>query len=188
MNKDLQRLYEWLCANRLSLNVSKTEFIVFRPPKKALTKRIVLKLNGTKIYESNKIKYLGVILDSRLRWNHHINELTKKLNRVVGMIYKVRHDSTQKVLLSLYYSLFQSHLSYWISIWGTRNDGYISKLSVLQKKIIRALTFSDFNAHSSPLLKAHNILKISDFLITKLHLWCGISTTKSYQTHYLNYL
>ncbi len=114
LNKELKLLYEWLCANRLSLNVSKTEFIVFRPPRKTLTKRIVLKLNGIKIYESNKIKYLGVILDSRLRWNHHINELTKKLNRVVGIIYKVRHDCTQKVLLSLYYSLFHSHLSYGI--------------------------------------------------------------------------
>ena len=73
LNKDLKLLFGWLCANRLSLNVSKTEFIVFRPPKKTLDKRIILKLNRIKIYESNKIKYLGLILDSRLSWNNHIN-------------------------------------------------------------------------------------------------------------------
>ena len=53
-----------------------------------------------KIYESNKIKYVGLIMDSRLSWNYHINELTKKLNRAVGIIYKIRSDCTQNVLLS----------------------------------------------------------------------------------------
>ncbi len=131
-------------------------------PKKTLDKRFVLKLNRTKIYELNKIKYLGLILDSRLSWNHHINELTKKLNRAVGIIYKIRHDCTQKVLLSLYYSLFHSHLSYGLSVWGNSNDSYLSKLCLLQKKKIRAITFSDFKAHSAPILKNLGILEIKD--------------------------
>ena len=134
INSDLKLLFEWLCVNRLSINVSKTEFIVFRPPKKTLNKRIVLELNQTKIYESNKIKYLGLILDSRLKWNYHINELTKKLNRAVGIIYKIRPDCSQKVLLSLYYSLFHSHLTYGLSVWGKSNDCYLAKLCYLQQK------------------------------------------------------
>ena len=73
------------CANRLSINVTKTEFIIFRPPKKPFNQRIVLKLNGIKVFESPKIKYLGVILDPFLRWNHHINELTRKLNRAIAL-------------------------------------------------------------------------------------------------------
>ena len=162
LNKDLKLLFEWLCANRLSLNVSKTEFIIFRPPKKTLDKRIVLKLNRSTIYESNKIKYLGLILDSRLSWNHHINELTKKLNRAVGIIYKIRSDCTQKVLISLYYSLFHSHLSYGLSVWGKSNDCYLSKLCLLFKKIVRAITFSDFKAHSAPILKKLGILELKD--------------------------
>ena len=151
LNRDLKLLFEWLCANRLSLNVSKTEFIIFRPPKRNLGKRIVLKLNRTKIYESNKIKYLGLILDPSLSWKHHINELTKKLNRTVGIIYKIRFACTQKVLLSPYYSLSHSHLSCGLSVWGSCNECYVSKLCLLQKKIVRALTFSDFKAHSAPI-------------------------------------
>ena len=50
LNRDLKSVFEWLCANRLSINVSKTEFIVFRPPRKKLDERIVLNLNRTKIY------------------------------------------------------------------------------------------------------------------------------------------
>ena len=66
MNKELKLLFEWLCANRLSLNVGKTEFIIFRPPKMSLKDRIVLTLNKSKIYESRKIKYLGLIINDRL--------------------------------------------------------------------------------------------------------------------------
>ena len=58
MNNELKLLHEWLCANRLSLNVDKTEFIIFRPGKNN-KERTVLKLNGKSIHESTKIKYLG---------------------------------------------------------------------------------------------------------------------------------
>ena len=99
-------------------------------------------------------------MDSRLSWNYHINELTKKLNRAVGIIYKIRSYCTQKVLLSFYFSLFHSHLSYGLSVWGISNDCYLSKLRLLQKKIVRAITFSDFKAHSAPILKNLGILEI----------------------------
>ena len=111
MNKELKLLFEWLCANRLSLNVAKTEFIIFRPPRMNPKDRIVLELNRTKIFESPKIKYLGLILDSRLTWKFHIAELTKKLSRSVGMLFKIRDYTPRPVLVSLYHSLFNSHLT-----------------------------------------------------------------------------
>ena len=98
VNKDLKTLYEWLCANRLSLNVGKTEFIIFRPSKKSLSNRIVLTLNRTKLYESPKIKYLGLILDSRLTWKDHITELSKKISRSVGILYKICKYCLSKIL------------------------------------------------------------------------------------------
>jgi len=164
MNIDLKSLYEWLCANRLSLNVSKTEFMIFRPPKKTLSNRIVLTLNRTKIYESTKIKYLGLLLDSRLSWKEHINELTKKLGRSVGMLYKAREYCPTSVLKSLYYSIFHSHVSYGIPVWGYANDDYIKKISKMQKKAIRAITFSKFKEKSAPLFKKLQILKITDLV------------------------
>ena len=57
LNQELKSVFEWLCANRLSINVTKTEFIIFKPPKRPLNQRIVLKLNGKKFFESPKIKY-----------------------------------------------------------------------------------------------------------------------------------
>ena len=62
VEKDLANLYDWLCANRLSLNAGKTEFIIFRPSRKKIDLRITLKLHHTKLFESSKIKYLDLYL------------------------------------------------------------------------------------------------------------------------------
>ena len=79
LNKDIALLYEWLCANRLSLNAGKTEFIVFRPLcHKANHERLILRLHRFKLLESSMIKYLGLILDNKLSWKWHITELSKK--------------------------------------------------------------------------------------------------------------
>ena len=83
-------MYDWLCANKLSLNAGKTEFIIFRPSRKKIDLHITLKLRQTKLFESSKIKYLGLILDNKLNWKPHISELSKKLGRAVELLYKVR--------------------------------------------------------------------------------------------------
>ena len=168
MNQDLKFLFDWLCANRLSLNVTKTEFIIFRPPKMSLKDRIVLTLNRTKIFESRKLKYLGLIIDDRLSWKFHIMELTKKLNRSVGMFYKIRKYTPIHVLTSLYYSLFNSHMSYGLSAWGFATKDLTDKITRLQKKAVRAITFADYRANSGPILKKLGILTPNDHFYFKI--------------------
>ena len=68
----------------------------------------------------------------------------------------------------MYFSLFHSNLSYGLSVWGTSNDGYLSILALQQKKVVRVITFSDFYAHTSPLFKSLNILKIKDICNHKI--------------------
>ena len=79
LNEDLSLIYKWLCTNRLSLNVDKTEFVVFKPSRFIITNRFTLKLNGTTLYESPKVKYLELILDITLSGKHHIFELRTSL-------------------------------------------------------------------------------------------------------------
>ena len=75
MNEDLKKLFTWLCANRLSLNVGKTEFIILKPTRKSLKNRFTLKLNGKTVIYFQKIKYLGLIVDDRVSWKFHVHEL-----------------------------------------------------------------------------------------------------------------
>ena len=140
LNKDLALLFDWLCANRLSLNAGKTEFIVFRPlRRKTYDERLTLKLHHTKLFESSKIKYLGLILDNKLSWKDHITELCKKLSRAVGMLYKIRQFCPSSVLRSLYFSLFNSHLSYGLVVWGNAKRTLINKVKSLQKRALRSI-------------------------------------------------
>ena len=78
------------------------------------------------------------------------------------MLFKIRHLCPKSVLRSLYFSLFNSHLAYGLSVWGNTDQIYIQKLENLQKKAVRAITFADFKAPSQPLLKELKILSISD--------------------------
>ena len=130
MNKELSYLFDWLCANRLSLNVGKTEFIIFRPTKK-VDQRIKLRINQTTIMESNQIKYLGVLLDQNLLWNFHIAELCTKLSSAVGMLYKMKNFCSTPTLRSLYFSLFHSHHTYGILVWGLAKTALTNKIILL---------------------------------------------------------
>ena len=170
MNEDLSLIFCWLCSNRLSLNVLKTEFIIFKPPKTSLPQRITLKLNGTTLYESNKIKYLGIIMDDRLTWKHHITELSKKISKSIGIIFKMKNLCPQRISVSLYHSLVHSHLSYGACVWGKADNIYLNKIRVLQKKVVRIIANAEYNAHTTPIFKNLKILKLDD--ITKMQYAC----------------
>ena len=169
LNEDLKLIYTWLCANRLSLNVDKTEFIVFRPPRQKLDCRFTLKLNQKTLFESTKIKYLGMILDSSLSWKHHIFELRKKLGRAIGIIYKMKKlNCPQNILLSLYHSLFHSHMGYGICLYGLAKNDYTSKIFLLQKRVIRLISNAAFTAHSKPLFDNLKILTLEKAITLQL--------------------
>ena len=65
-------------------------------------------------------------------------------------------------------SAFSTLTSPRLSVWGTSNDGYISRLALQQKKVIRAITFSDFYAHTSPIFKSLNIINVKDLFNHKI--------------------
>ena len=71
INKELRKLGRWLIVNRLSLNIDKTNFLIFHPYNKPLKQRITLKIHKKAISESDYIKYLGIMADSTLTWNIH---------------------------------------------------------------------------------------------------------------------
>ena len=97
---------------------------------------MTLILNGKKLIESKRTEYLGLIIDDRLSWKFHINELCKKLGRVIGIIYRLKKMSCPKSVLNcIYSSLFQSQLSYGIMAWGSASKNLIEKLVLLQKRL-----------------------------------------------------
>ena len=162
MNRELRHVKKWLEANKLALNIEKTNFVVFHSPDKNLTEPIILKFGRKKITHANHVKFLGVLLDETLSWRSHLIELSRKLARSVGIFYKLRHYVPLDTLISIYYALFYPFLTYGIVVWGATYENLIKPILTAQKKVIRAMTFSEPTAHSSPLFSDLKILKLGD--------------------------
>ena len=83
------------------------------------------------------------------------------------MLYKTRHYCPMSICRTLYFSIFNSHLSYGLPVWGQANKNYLERIKKIQKRAIRVITFSEYRAHTSPLFKKLKILNIKDLIQLK---------------------
>ena len=144
--------------NCLSLNIDKTNFLIFHPYNKPLKQHVTIKINKKAIMEKEYIKYLGVLVDSSLSWKYQISSLTKKISRSIGVMYKLRPFLPLSVMKNVYYSLMYSHIIYAIEVWGSAFKTELDKILILQKRVMRLMTFKDvFPATPGPLQSADPI-------------------------------
>ena len=166
INRELRKLDTWLIVNRLSLNIAKTKFLVFHPYNKPMKQRITLKIHKKAITENEYIKYLGIMVDSTLSWNIHIDKISETISRATGLLYKIRPSVNNKNLKMLYYSLVYPHLNYVTEVWGSADPIHLNRIFILQKRIVRMLTLNDVRQNdysfpsSNPLFFKLEILKI----------------------------
>ena len=90
VNKELGKLQLWLNVNRLSLNLKKTNYVIFHPFNKPLKHQVTIKIQKIALCQKTHIKYLGVIIDVTLSWKHQIKNITCKIPRAIGIMYKLR--------------------------------------------------------------------------------------------------
>ena len=163
LNIDLINLSKWLNANKISLNVSKTELLIFRHPKKKMNYNLKIKLDGKYLQPSNFVKYLGMYIDSNLNWNHNTKILASKLSRSIGMLSKIRHYVNIETLKSIYFAIFSSHLLYGSIIWAQNTSNQnVKRISRLQNRALRVINFANFRDNADPIYKNLNILKFTD--------------------------
>ena len=129
----MKKLSHWLNANKISVNVKKTETIIFKSRRKKFEGVIKLKLNRQRLHSFNNVKYLGIKIDENLKWRHHINEVSSKLVMANAILFKIRNYLNPKILRSIYFAIFESHLNYYSIVWA-QNPGSIKRLIILQKR------------------------------------------------------
>ena len=169
INKELKNVYIWLCENKLSLNIDKTKFMVIGPTGATLNYELNLLINNINIKQiGNKkdeksTKFLGIHLDENLSWKCHIDSICKKINGSLYAINKAKFTLLSASLKTLYYALIHSHIMYGILAWG--NSTSVSRIFKLQKKAMRIIAKKPFRAHTDPIFKEFQILKVSDLYI-----------------------
>ena len=87
----MKHLNNWLSANKISLNVEKTELVIFKSPRKVLLDEIKIKLSGKRLYPSSSGKYLGIKIDRFSHWHDQVNSIAVKLNRANALLLKIRN-------------------------------------------------------------------------------------------------
>merc|ERR1712237_137959 len=85
-------------------------------------------------------KFLGVFIDSKLSWTSHINHVASKISKSIGIITKARKLLNPKTLTGLYYTFIYPYLNYCCTVWGISPESHLSKLHVLQKRIVRIIS------------------------------------------------
>ena len=96
VNQDLKNLTNWPNANKICLNVSKTE-VVIQIVRKLTDVSLKLKLNGKRLYLTNLLKYLGTSIDENLNWKYQICDIAIKLNKANCILSKLRHFIDRKL-------------------------------------------------------------------------------------------
>ena len=153
LNKDLKCLIQWLHANKISLNVAKTEVIIFRRKKKQPDFGLNLKICRKKLQASSYVKYLGIYLDEYLDWSPHINHLSHKLVKANAKLCKPRHYVNLVAIKWIYYAIFHSHLSHICTAWG-QNLNPKHRINLLQKKAMRIISFARYDAQHYQFLQS----------------------------------
>ena len=162
VDRELRKVRKWLEANRLALNVDKTNFVIFHSQQRKLTDHIVLKIGNKKIKQESYVKFLGVLLDSNLSWKFYPAELSKKLARTAGLFYKIQHYAPIETLILLYHGISAPFLSYGLPVWCSTYPSLLDSITVLQKRILKIITFNEITAPSGPLFDSLQILKLND--------------------------
>ena len=162
--KNLSELTKFLnedLVNRLSLNVLKTNCMIFTTKNK-LGRDVDIFVNNVRIERVYVTKFLGVQIDSKLNWKKHIEYTCKKLSKCIGIIAKTRRKLHKSSLISLYYSLAFPYFIYCNHVWGNTYKTNSESIVRVQTKLVRIITCSPYRAHTEPLMAANNLLSVTD--------------------------
>ena len=160
MNNELKLVQSWIHANKLSLNIEKTNFMLFSNSLRVLPNHI--RIDDNNLCQVDTTKFLGLHIDKELTWRTHINYLSKILSRNSGILNKLKHFFPTHILQTIYSSLISPYLNYGILAWGNTTTILLDSLFRIQKRAIRIINHAGFLSHTNNLFHQNRILKITD--------------------------
>ena len=162
INRELELVCNWLTANKISLNISKTKYVLFSCSHCAID--VPVKLHGSEVDRTRSIKFLGVILDETLNFSDHTNYISGKISKTIGIMNKVRFLPSH-VLCTLYHTMVAPYILYGIKAWhGCPNYNRI-RIQVLQNKCIRIIKNLDRRSNTDSDRKLLGILSVGNIYV-----------------------
>lgn len=164
VEKDFKTVIDFFNMKLLTINVKKTHFLPFTCYPKYLpdyeTLQITCEDQTILISSAKSVKYLGVTIDSHLKWDLQINALVSKLRYFITKFKFLKQILEVPFLKCMYYALVQSHLTYGVIAWGGVNNIYLKKLEIIQKWIIKIILGKCYTYPSNDLYREANIFDL----------------------------
>ena len=168
MRAEMIKVVDWLNINKLSLNLKKTHFMLFRKNKEKVTFSEKLIINNVNIAHVEKTKFLGVIIDKSLSFEHHVTYIKGKISRAIGILRKCRPVLNNNTMRDMYNTFVYPYYTYCIEVWGyICNDKTLDCLIKLQKRSIETISGAKKYSKSKPLFEEHKILTLE-----KIYVYC----------------
>ena len=186
LNDDIANLTEWFKANKLSLNLTKTHFILFTASSLVRRSDVSLVIDNHNIERVCNTKFLGVYIDERLSWNVHINHVSLKLRKSLGIVRKASVILDTQTMTNLYYTMLFPYLSYCHLIWGNASAYLIDQVLKLQKRAIRIISNVHWLSHTQPLFTERKIMKVNDLFTYFLSLFTFKATKNMFPLSFAN--
>src|SRR5258708_26577085 len=123
---------------------------------------LVLWMEAATIDRVLHTKFLGVFVDESLNWKFHASQVSLKISKSLGVLTRVRSILSQKLLVTLYYTMIHPYFLYCHIIWGGASELALHKLVCIQKRALRINSNSPFRTPSGPLFASLNILRLRD--------------------------
>ena len=157
INDELSKVNDWLKINKLSINIYKTKFMIFHNYQQQITMPNIF-IDNVAIECVPNFNFLGIHFNQHLSWKPHITHISNLITKFVGVLNRLKNILPTSIKLMIYNALILSRINYGISAWGYQCE----RIFKLQKRAVRLITLAKFNAHSEPIFKSLNLLKVQD--------------------------
>ena len=156
-------IHKWLNCNRLTLNSTKTHFLIFHNKNKYIPDNLnVLECGNHVINRVKSIDYIGLKIDENLTWKHHVDKVTSSLIRYFAIFSKTRLFVNNSLGRQIFYALINSRIRYGIEVYGSCADSYINKLQIIQNKLLKLLMNIEPRYSTNLLHTNLKLLKVKD--------------------------
>ena len=177
INRELANFVVWFSVNRLSLNLGKTNYMLFRS--RSPEYEFQLRINDVVLPRVTATKFLGIVIDEKLCWKLHIQTVKSKLSSILPVMHKASKLINATGMHTLYCSLFHPYISYCNAIWGNTYASNVNCLVTFQNKAIRLVCGHCRLTHTNELFKEMSILKLPELVkyktaIVMLNLFHGV--------------
>jgi len=184
INRNVANLCEWLSSNKIQMNGNKTKYMIYSYAGQYSLSGAVM-MGPDEILQTNRIKFLGVLLDDKLNFSNHVSNITNKISRSIGVIYRLRDYVPFSVVKMLYYALIYPYIMYGIEVWFNAPAYVTDRVVVLQKRAVRCINFLNNNDHTLECFREMKLLPVKFIFDLRIstYMYCTLNVN-----HYDSYL